>query len=50
MIFVAHAVPSSVADGRHVNTRRRAGLSETPVALNGPTIARLRRCGSVVTP
>src|ERR1051325_11078888 len=30
--------------------RARLGVSEIPVTLNGPVIARSRRCGSVVKP
>ena len=35
---------------RHVTVALRVALSETPRALNGPVIAKLRRCGSVVMP
>ena len=30
--------------------RRRLTVSDTPVTVNGPLIAKSRRCGSVVTP
>ena len=41
--------PRPVESGRQVKTRRRLGVSDTPVTRCGPTTANSRRCGSVVT-
>ena len=41
---------SSGVVGRQAKTRRRLGVSETPLTWYGPTMARSRRWGSVVTP
>ena len=49
-ILVAQGISSAADSGRQENTRRRLGVSETPVTVWGPRIANSRRCGSVVTP
>ena len=50
MISVAHAASSAAEVGRQLKMRRRLGVSDTPVTLNGPATANSRRCGSVVMP
>jgi len=44
------AASSDSAVGRQVKILRRLTVSDTPVTLNGPLIAKSRTCGSVVTP
>ena len=46
-IFSAHGRASSGDVGRQVKIRRRLGVSDTPVGLNGPVTTKSRRCGSV---
>ena len=46
----AHTTCCGAVSGWHVKILRRLGVGDTPVIVNGPVMARSRRCGSVVNP
>ena len=45
MISRAHGVSSAAVAGRQTNMRLREGVSPAPVALNGPEMVSVPRCG-----